>query len=143
MKKKNPAAWTDDSPVPPVQPVAKPNFPVRSGVGATGTAILIFVALFCVFQYWLLTATLEAYHAGDEDLPLGAFLASLGCFVLASGLTILGEVALIKQQDYLRKSQGGPLQQLPVDYNPNTIGQLRSEDRNPYKGNPAGGGDAG
>ncbi len=143
MRKTTPESWTDRSTVPPVQYVPEPNFPIRTGVGATGTAILIFVALFCVFQYWLLTATLEAYHAGDDDLPLGAFFASIGCFILASGLTVLGEIALIKQQDYLRKNRGGPLERLAPDYDPGKIKTLRAEERNPHKGKPAGGGDAG
>lgn len=89
---------------PPVANIGNPNFPMRSGVKAAGTAILIFVSLFCMFQYWLLTATLEAYHAGDDALPLGAFIASVGCFVLACGLAILGEIALIKQQDFLKRN---------------------------------------
>ena len=104
MKNTPPTNWTDTSPIPKKQHIPKPDFPKREGVAATGTAILIFVAIFCVFQYWLLTATLEAYHSGNHELPLGAFFASLGCFILASGLAITGEYALIKQQDYLRKN---------------------------------------
>lgn len=104
MKKTAPEKWIDTSPVPPVRRLRKADYPTRSGVAATGTAILIFVALFCIFQYWLLTATMEAYHAGDQDLPLGGFLASLACFILAAGLTAMGEVALVKQQDYLRQN---------------------------------------
>jgi hypothetical protein len=128
---------------PPVANVPNPGFPLRSGVNAAGTAILIFVAMFCIFQYWLLTATLEAYHAGDDDLPLGAFLASLGCFILATGLALLNEIALIKQQDFLRKSLPHKAVKGPDDY-PGTISSLHAEERNPYKGQiRAGGGDAG
>ncbi len=128
---------------PPVAHVPNPGFPLRRGVGATGTAILMFVAMFCIFQYWLLTSTLEAYHAGDDSLPFGAFLASLGCFVLAAALTIVGEVALIKQQDFLRSSLPQRAVKGADDYS-DTIETLRAEDRNPYKGQTAaGGGDAG
>ena len=87
--------------------IPKPDFPNRAGVAAAGTGILVIVALLCIFQYWLLTATLEAFHAGDHSLPLGAFLASLGCFILAAGLMIVGEIALLKQQDFLRSSKAG------------------------------------
>lgn len=134
---------TNSSTVPPsVAAVPKPNFPIRSGVNAAGTSILIFVAMFCMFQYWLLTATMEAYHAGDDSLPLGAFIASLVCFLLATGLTILGEVALLKQQDFLANSIPHKAIRLGDDY-ANTISALHAEHRNPHKGNAAGGGDAG
>ncbi len=145
MKKTTPAGWTDNSPVPPVKHIPKPDFPQRSGVAATGTAILIFVALFCIFQYWLLTATLEAYHAGDEDLPFGAFLASLGCFILAAGLTIAGEVALLKQQEFLRKNQGTPKPktiETPVN-RPGYSGAPSPSDYVRQRSGEAGGGDAG
>lgn len=128
---------------PPVETVVKPGFPLRQGVSASSTAILIFVSMFCIFQYWLLTATLEAYHAGDDSLPFGAFLASLGCFVLATGLAVLGEIALLKQQDFLRSS----LPHYPVrlaDDDASAISSLNADERNPHKGSvSAGGGDAG
>lgn len=128
---------------PPVANIPNPGFPLRRGVNASGTAILLFVSMFCIFQYWLLTATLEAYHAGDDTLPFGAFLASLGCFILASGLAILGEVALIKQQDFLRDSLPRKAVKGADDYS-GTIETLRAEQQNPHKGNiAAGGGDAG
>jgi hypothetical protein len=128
---------------PPVQNVPNPGFPLRSGVNAASTAILIFVALFCIFQYWLLTATLEAYHAGDDALPLGAFLASVGCFILATGLAVLGEIALIKQQDFLRQSLPHRAVKGADDYS-GTIASLHAEQRNPDKGHvAAGGGEAG
>jgi hypothetical protein len=80
---------------------------MRSGVAAEGIAILIFVAMLCVFQYWLLTATLEAFHGGDRTLPLGAFLASFACFVFASGLTLAAELALARQHQFLRSTRRG------------------------------------
>jgi hypothetical protein len=49
--------------------------------------------MLCALQYWLLTATVEAYHGGDRSIPLVAFLASLACFVLAIGLVVTGERA--------------------------------------------------
>lgn len=128
---------------PPVAHIPSPAFPMRRGVAATGTAILMFVAMFCIFQYWLLTSTLEAYHAGDDSLPFGAFLASLGCFVLAAALTIVGEIALIKQQDFLRSTLPQRAVKGADDYS-ETIETLHAEDRNPHKGQAAaGGGDAG
>ena len=117
---------------PPVHSVPKPGFPLRSGVSATGTAILIIVSMFCIFQYWLLTATLEAYHAGDDALPIGAFFASLGCFLLATGLAVLGEVALIKQQDFLRESLPHYPMRLSQE-NADTIASLHAAERNPDK----------
>jgi hypothetical protein len=146
MKKPHPSTWTDRSPIPSTKHIPKPGFPIRSGVGATATAILIFVALFCIFQYWLLTATLEAYHSGDKTLPLGAFFVSVGCFIMATALVIIGEVAMLKQQDYLRGNE------VSKDYlsrdaasraNLNKTDPADPEDRNPFKGHPAGGGDAG
>lgn len=117
---------------PPVESVHKPGFPIRSGVSAASTAILIFVSMFCIFQYWLLTATLEAYHAGDDSLPIGAFFASLGCFILATGVAVLGEIALLKQQDFLRSSLPHHPVRLSEDY-ASTISNLDAADRNPDK----------
>lgn len=128
---------------PPVVSVPKPHFPLRAGVNASGTAILMFVAMFCIFQYWLLTATLEAYHAGDDALPLGAFLTSVACFILAAGLAVLGEIALLKQQDYLRSTLPHKAVRGADDY-ADTIGALRAEERRTQKRREAaGGGDAG
>jgi len=92
---------------PPVAKVDKPSYPWRQGVAAESTAILVFVAMMCIFQYWLLTSTVEAYHAGDHSLPIGAFFASLGCFIVALGLTLASEAALLKQQHYLRRMAHG------------------------------------
>jgi hypothetical protein len=89
------------------QQIDKPDFPTRTGVAAEGVAVLIFVAMLCVFQYWLLTATLEAFHAGDRKLPLGAFIASVGCFLFAAGLTLAAEMALARQHQFLRSTRGG------------------------------------
>lgn len=149
MKRVNPGSWKDTSPVPPARRIGRPDFPRRAGVSATGTAILCFVALFCIFQYWLLTATLEAYHAGDDTLPVGAFFASLGCFILAAGLTLCNEIALIRQQDFLRASRTGT----PLDRSTLAGGMSSSPEPGPSvtaaahdreKGtSPAAGGDAG
>lgn len=144
MRRDRKIPGTNKSLTPPqVERVVKPSFPLRSGVSASSTAILIFVAMFCIFQYWLLTATLEAYHAGDDSLPFGAFLASIGCFILASGLAVLGEIALLKQQDFLRSSL--PHQAITLaDDDASSIARLHAEERNPHKGTTnAGGGDAG
>lgn len=143
MKEDIASRFTDNSPVPPVAPVPRPDYPARKGVAATSIAVLMFVAMFCVFQYWLLTATLEAYHSGDDDLPLGAFIASAACFVCAAALTILDEVALAKQQDYLRKNTSAPVKdrgfEPPVNSQTYTGAPPPSQTMN----TEAGGGDAG
>ena len=99
--------------------IPKPDYPNRAGVAALDTARLAFVALFCILQYWLLTATLEAYEDGNKSLPLGSFIASLACFVLAAGLVLTGELALHKQQRFLRSNvaskSGGSGSAVPED----------------------------
>ncbi len=135
-----------DDPLSPAI-ISTPDFPIRAGVAAEGTAILIFVAMLCIFQYWLLTATLEAYHAGDGTLPLGAFFASFACFLFAAGLTIAGEIALLRQQDYLRKSRStkAPRSTILTERTappPPLVGPS-SAARVHDSGSTAGGGDAG
>jgi hypothetical protein len=143
MKKTAPEKWADRSPIPPTQDIKNPDFPNRRGVAATTTAILIFVALFCIFQYWLLTATLEAYHAGDKTLPLGAFFASLACFIFSAGLAILGEIALMKQQQYLRKNTSVPVKNRSEEPPINRQGPTGAIPPSEMMTTKAGGGDAG
>lgn len=81
---------------------SRPDFPHRQGIAAADTARLIICALLCMFQYWLLTATLEAYHAGNHKIVIGAFFASLACFLMAGGLVVTGELAQLKQQKFLK-----------------------------------------
>ena len=64
---------------------------LRSGASASATARLAIAGTLCVFQYWLLTSTMEAYNSGNLRVALPAFIASLACFVLAAGLVITGE----------------------------------------------------
>ncbi len=45
-----------------------------------------FVLILVVLQLWLLTATMNAYLGGDDDVVWPAALASLGCFLLNAGL---------------------------------------------------------
>lgn len=87
-----------------IRSIPKPDFPLREGIAAGEVARLVICGLLCVFQYWLLTATLEAYHAGDNQIPVGAFIASLACFLLAGGLILTGELALRQQRRYLRST---------------------------------------
>lgn len=49
-------------------------------------AILAFVVLIVVLQLWLLTATMNAYLAGDVAIAIPAALASLLCLGLNLGL---------------------------------------------------------
>ena len=72
-------------------PIAGPTHDLRPGAGAVATLRLVIVALMCALQYWLLTATMEAFHGGDEDLPLPAALASAGCFLVGLGLVVVAE----------------------------------------------------
>jgi hypothetical protein len=72
-------------------PIPGPNHDLRPGAGAVATARLVVVALLCGLQYWLLTATMEAFHGGDRGLPLPAAIASGACFLLGLGLVIVAE----------------------------------------------------
>jgi hypothetical protein len=54
--------------------------------GMIVTGILCVVLILVVMQLWLLTATMNAFLAGDETLVWPAALASLGCFGLNTGL---------------------------------------------------------
>lgn len=74
-------------------PIGPPKFDQRPGASAAIAARLAIVATLCIVQYWLLTSTMEAYHAGERGMLLPAFLASLACFLLAIGLVITGEIA--------------------------------------------------
>lgn len=72
-------------------PIGKPKFDTRPGIAAAATARLWLCALICIVQYWLLTASMEAYHGGNHRVALPMFLASLGCFALVAGLIVTGE----------------------------------------------------
>ena len=48
--------------------------------------ILGFVVVLVVLQLWLLTATMNAYLAGQEKVIIPAAVASIVCFLLNVGL---------------------------------------------------------
>jgi hypothetical protein len=48
--------------------------------------MLVFVLIIVILQLWLLTATMNAYLGGDEDVIWPAAIASLACFLLNLGL---------------------------------------------------------
>ena len=48
--------------------------------------MLAFVLILVVLQLWLLTATMNAYLGGEDDVVWPAALASLCCFLLNAGL---------------------------------------------------------
>ena len=48
--------------------------------------ILSIVLMMVVLQLWLLTATMNAYLAGQERVIIPAAIASIVCFVLNLGL---------------------------------------------------------
>jgi hypothetical protein len=49
-------------------------------------AVLCLVLILVVMQFWLLTATMNAYLGGDESVILPAGIASLVCFLLNAAL---------------------------------------------------------
>jgi hypothetical protein len=127
--------------------IPTPDYPNRAGVAAADIARLVIVGMFCVFQYWLLTSTMEAYHAGDNQVVIGAFFASLACFLLAGGLVVAGEIAIIKHQRYLRESmprRGASSTIVSEQTKPfPTIGGPTPAARFHDTGDAAGGGDSG
>jgi hypothetical protein len=48
--------------------------------------ILCFVLLLVVLQLWLLTATMNAWLGGDDEVVWPALGASMGCLLLNLGL---------------------------------------------------------
>jgi hypothetical protein len=80
----------------------KPSYDTRPGAAASATARLWIVVAICAFQYWLLTSSIEAWHAGNFDIAWPAFIVSAICFGLVAGLIITGESGAIK----LRKDLG-------------------------------------
>lgn len=86
-------------------PMRKPQFDTRPGITASMTARLWIVAMICAFQYWLLTAAMEALHAGNHRVALPAFLASLFCFLMAAGLVLTGEAGLRKSKQELKEEE--------------------------------------
>jgi len=48
--------------------------------------ILSIVVVIVVLQLWLLTATMNAFLAGQESVIIPAAVASIVCFVLNAGL---------------------------------------------------------
>jgi len=81
-------------------PIGKPRFDTRPGIIAATTARLWICATICIVQYWLLTASMEAFHGGNHGVAFPMFLASAACFLLVAGLIITGEAGASKlQQD--------------------------------------------
>jgi hypothetical protein len=60
--------------------------PTRERVMVVVNGILAFVVLMVILQLWLLTATMNAYLAGDTAILLPAAVASAVCFALNLGL---------------------------------------------------------
>lgn len=50
--------------------------------------ILSIVVIIVVLQLWLLTATMNAFLAGEESVIVPAALASVVCFALNAGLLV-------------------------------------------------------
>jgi hypothetical protein len=49
-------------------------------------AMLMFVVVIVILQFWLLTATMNAYLGGDSSAVVPAALGSLACLGLNVGL---------------------------------------------------------
>lgn len=86
-------------------PVGKPNFDTRPGVTAATTARLWICATICIVQYWLLTASMEAFHGGNHRMAVPMLIASVVCFALVAGLIVTGEAGARRLQDDLKKEQ--------------------------------------
>jgi hypothetical protein len=86
-------------------PIRGPDHDLRPGASAVSTARLVIVALLCSLQYWLLTATMEAYHGGDRGLPLPAALASAACFSLGLGLVVVAERNDARRRQLRRRTE--------------------------------------
>jgi hypothetical protein len=50
--------------------------------------ILSIVLVIVILQLWLLTATMNAFLAGEQAVIVPAAVASLACFALSSGLLV-------------------------------------------------------
>jgi len=48
--------------------------------------MLAFILILVILQLWLLTATMNAYLGGDEDVIWPAAAASIACLLLNAGL---------------------------------------------------------
>lgn len=72
-------------------PIGKPKFDTRPGIIAGITARLWICAVIVIVQYWLLTASMEAFLGGNHAMAIPMFLASAFCFILVAGLIITGE----------------------------------------------------
>lgn len=72
-------------------PLRAPRHDLRPGAKSAAMFRLSVVGLLCALQYWLLTSAMEAFQAGDRGSPFAAFLASLICLALSTGLVLDGE----------------------------------------------------
>ena len=66
--------------------MTEPTSFARSQRQTVVAGILCVVIVLVVLQLWLLTATMNAYLAGDTEVVLPAALASLACLALNLGL---------------------------------------------------------
>lgn len=87
-------------------PIGRPDFDTRPGVVASATARLWICGTICIVQYWLLTASMEAFHAGNHRVAVPMFLASLLCFSLVAGLIVTGEAGARKLREDLKAKDG-------------------------------------
>ena len=88
-------------------PLPPPDHDLRPGARGVATARLVIVAMLCGLQYWLLTATMEAFHGGDRTLPLAAAIASFvnildpETLILGGGIARAGETLFQPLREFL------------------------------------------
>lgn len=73
------------------------------GFAAAQQARLLIVIALCVFQYWLLTTGMEAFHSGNGSIVLASAIVSFVCFILAAGLVLAGEMSWRRMVNHFGK----------------------------------------
>lgn len=75
---------------------------LRSGLKGAQTARIWIIASVCAFQYWLLTASMESMHSGNNRVPIPAFITTLLCLLFNGWLVLSGEK---KRPDMLKEKE--------------------------------------
>jgi len=71
-------------PAPPARPPRRPFTRAQRTTIVYG--VLCIVLVIVILQLWLLTATMNAYLGGDDDVVWPALVASVVCLLLNLGL---------------------------------------------------------
>lgn len=83
---------------------------LQAGLKGALTARIWIVTSICAFQYWLLTSSMEAYHAGNTRVIIPAIVATFVSLILNIGLLVSGEKLLpeIRSERPNESSKGSP-----------------------------------